>query len=100
MKGNYRISSVALNDIENIFQYTLERWSLQQADAYYRLIMQEIERMTQYFESGTELNHNRMGYRLFRVKSHFIIGRKGEDGFIEIIRILHRRMEISHQLEE
>ena len=96
---NYRISSVALNDLENIFQYTLKHWSLQQANHYYRLIIQEIERMTLNFESGTELNHIKLGYRLFRVKSHFIIGRKSEDEFIEIIRILHRRMDLSHQLE-
>ena len=55
--------------------------------------------MTLNFESGTELNHIKLGYRLFRVKSHFIIGRKSEDEFIEIIRILHRRMDLSHQLE-
>lgn len=96
---NVRISSVALNDLENIFQYTLIHWSLQQANHYYRLIIQEFERMTLNFESGTELNHIKLGYRLFRVKSHFIIGRKSEDEFIEIIRILHRRMDLSHQLE-
>lgn len=96
---NVRISSVALNDLENIFQYTLIHWSLQQANHYYRLIIQEFERMTLNFESGTELNHIKLGYRLFRVKAHFIIGRKSEDECIEIIRILHRRMDLGHQLE-
>jgi toxin ParE1/3/4 len=38
----YRISDTALEDIDKIWLYTLENWSLEQANRYYRLIYQEI----------------------------------------------------------
>ena len=43
MKNEYRISAKALEDIDKIWLYTLENWSLNQANHYYRLIYQEIE---------------------------------------------------------
>lgn len=43
MKYEYRISAKALEDIDKIWIYTLENWSLNQANHYYRLIYQEID---------------------------------------------------------
>ena len=34
------ISEIALDDIENIWLYTLENWSKEQADRYYNLIFE------------------------------------------------------------
>ena len=39
----YIISEEALKDIDNIWLYTAENWSLEQADRYYNLILDEIE---------------------------------------------------------
>ena len=39
----YLISKEALKDIDTIWLYTLEKWSLEQADRYYNLIIDEIE---------------------------------------------------------
>lgn len=40
---NYKISIEAKNDIEKIWLYTYENWSLEQADRYFDLIIDEIE---------------------------------------------------------
>ena len=40
---NYKISHEANQDIENIWVYTFENWSLEQADRYISLILDEIE---------------------------------------------------------
>lgn len=40
---NYKISLEAKNDIEKIWLYTFENWSLEQADRYLNLIFTEIE---------------------------------------------------------
>ncbi len=40
------------------------------------------------------------GYRAAKVKSHFIFYRKFNDDVIEIIRILHQRMDIEKYTEE
>lgn len=44
----FKISQEANRDIENIWLYTYENWSLEQADRYFDLIMNEIEYLTQY----------------------------------------------------
>ncbi len=98
MKYEYRISQKALEDIDKIWLYTLENWSLNQANHYYRLIYQEIEFFVEDFEGGTDIGEIKAGYRHFRVKSHFIIYKKAEDGIVEIVRVLHQMMDIPNQL--
>ena len=39
----YKISKEAEKDLEKIWLYTFETWSLEQADYYYDLLMDEIE---------------------------------------------------------
>lgn len=39
----YKISKEGLNDLENIWIFTFEKWSIEQADRYYGLFMDEIE---------------------------------------------------------
>ena len=94
----FRISAKALEDIDAIWLYTLENWSQHQADHYYRLIFQEIEYIAGDFEAGKDIGHIRTGYRQSRVKSHLVIYRKGEDGVVEIIRVLHQMMHIPGHL--
>jgi toxin ParE1/3/4 len=98
MKVEYRISAKALEDIDKIWLYTLENWSLNQANHYYRLIYQEIEYIVEDFEDGKDIGNIKFGYRQSRVKSHLIIYRKAVDGIVEIFRVLHQMMDIPDQL--
>lgn len=97
---NYKISEKAKEDIEKIWLYTFDKWSVEQADRYYNLIMDEIEYLSMNFESGKSLDRIRNGYRSSRVKSHIIFYRETENRIIEIIRILHQQMDISKRLKE
>jgi len=97
----YRISEKAFEDIENIWLYTFETWSVQQADRYYNLIFDEIEFIVENPLLGRDYSHVRKNYRSSRVKSHFIFYRyRREDEIVEIIRILHQSMDIEEQLKE
>ncbi|NQX86839.1 MAG: type II toxin-antitoxin system RelE/ParE family toxin [Flavobacteriaceae bacterium] len=98
---NFKISQEANRDIENIWLYTYENWSLEQADRYFNLIIDEIEYLTKNPESGKNYNQIRKGYYRSRIKSHVIfykINLKAKQ--IEIIRVLHQRMDIDSQLNE
>lgn len=99
MRNTYRISSVALEDIEKIFKYTLENGSLKQANHYFRLIYQEIDFICDDFESGKDIGNIKPGYKQFRVKSHLIICKKDEDGVVHVIRVLHQMMDIQNQIK-
>jgi len=97
----YKISQEANRDIENIWLYTYENWSHEKADRYFNLIMDEIEYLAENPESGKNYHQIRKGYYRSRVKSHFIfykINLKKEE--VEIIRILHQRMDIESRLTQ
>jgi len=98
---NYKISHEANHDIENIWIYTFEVWSLEQADRYINLIIDEIEYLTENPQSGKDCSQIRKGYFRSRVKSHFIFYKVNLSlEQIEIIRILHQRMDIESRLDE
>ena len=96
----YEISVKANKDIDKIWLYTYENWSLELADRYYNLIMDEIEYISKKFESGKSMEHLRKGYRSSKVKSHIIFYKKSEKNIVEIIRVLHSRMDFENRLNE
>ena len=96
----FEISEKANEDLEEIWLYTYENWSQEQADRYYNLILNEIEYIAINFESGKPIENIRKGYRCSKVKSHLIFYKKSKKNTIEIIRVLHQRMDIENHLNE
>lgn len=62
------------------------------------LIIEEIEFVADNFMTGKSVEQTRKGYRVTKIKSHLIFYKKAEDGIVEIIRILHQRMDIKKKL--
>jgi len=97
----YRISKEAEKDLEKIWLYTFETWSFEQADYYYNLLLDEIEHLSKNPKNGQDFTHIRKGYFRSRVKSHFIFYKINlKKNELEIIRILHQKMDIESRLEE
>ena len=97
----YKISQEANTDLEEIWLYTYENWSLEQADRYFNLVMDEIEYLAENPKSGIGCGRVRKGYFRSRVKSHFIFNKINPGQLeIEIIRILHQRMDIDSRLND
>lgn len=98
---NFQISKEASYDLERIWLYTFENWSVKQADRYFKLIMDEIEYNCENPKSGIDYDKVRKGYFRSRVKSHFIFYKINfEENEFEIIRILHQRMDIESHLDD
>ncbi|MES2628225.1 MAG: type II toxin-antitoxin system RelE/ParE family toxin [Bacteroidota bacterium] len=98
---NYHISKEAALDLEEIWSYSSENWSVQQADRYIDLIFDEIDFLSLRPTSGTSVSHIRKGYFRSTVKSHLIfykVSAKKEG--IEIIRILHYRMDVEDHFRQ
>lgn len=98
-KNNYRISKQAIADLNDIWIYTFHKWSKEQADRYYDLIIGEIEFVADNHLMGKSVEEIRKGYRVVKIKSHLIFYRKKATEMIEIVRILHQRMDVKKQLE-
>ncbi len=93
------ISKKAVSDLEEIWLYTVEKWSIQQADRYYNLIFDEINYICKNSSSGKSKDHIRKGYQASKVKSHLIFY-KVSNNTIEVIRILYERMDIENILAD
>ena len=95
----YVLTNEAHSDLEDIWRYTAESWSIEQADRYFNLIIDEINYICTNTTAGRLMDHVREGYRAAKVKSHLIFYRPMSDK-VEIIRILHERMDIENRFNE
>lgn len=98
-KNKYRISKKAVDDLNDIWLYTFSKWSKEQADRYYDLIIGEIEFIVDNYSVGKSAEKIRRNYRVIKIKSHVIFYRKDENQIVEIIRILHQRMDFKKRLK-
>ena len=96
----YVISEKAIEDINNIWIYTAENWSVAQADRYYNLIYDEIEYIVNNFDMARDFGKIRKSYKCSKVKSHLIFFKKNKTNEIEVVRVLHERMDIESRLIE
>ena len=97
---SYKISVEAQKDLEKIWVYTLDTWSLEQADRYMNQIFEEIEYISVKPKNGKDFNYIRKGYLRVKVKFHFIFYKiDNKNKVVEIIRILHQRMDVEDRLK-
>jgi len=92
-KAKYRISATTIKDLDGIWEYTFINWSKDQADRYHNLLMNEIEFVAENRTSGKSMDHIKEGYLVTYVKSHMIFFKRNE-GIVEVIRILHQKMDV------
>lgn len=89
--SEYVISEKALEDINNIWIYTAENWSVEQADRYYNSIIDEIEFIVQKFELARDFGKIRKSYKYSKINSHLIFFKKNKSNKIEVVRVLHEK---------
>jgi len=64
------------------------------------MIFDEIEYIAAHPLSGRDCSYLRSNYRCSKVKSHLIFYKYAENQkFIEVIRVLHQRMDIEERLQ-
>jgi toxin ParE1/3/4 len=95
--NRYVLSPRAQADISEIWDYTAKRWGSAQAESYLRQLRSSIGAVAADPGLGSNSEHIRAGYRRYRVGSHVLFYRVTAAG-IDVIRILHRRMDFSRHL--
>lgn len=92
----YKLSPLAEGDLEDIWLYTVDCWSVAQADRYHADIMRGIEKLASGARRGRTAPV-RNGYLKHAVGRHFVFFRRSESG-VDIIRILHQSMDAERHL--
>ncbi|WP_028877637.1 type II toxin-antitoxin system RelE/ParE family toxin [Teredinibacter turnerae] len=94
---SFFVHEKADSDLEEIFDYSVERFGFSRAVNYVRAIEAMFNELASNPGSGKSFDPHRPHYLLKRVESHFIYYCVCENG-IEVFRILHERMLPSRHL--
>lgn len=90
----YFLTNKAIDDLSEIWNYTLETWSENQADKYYHLLIDAFKEIAEGKITGKpypEIDFKILGVR---TGQHIVFYRKIHLGDIEITRILHSSMDL------
>lgn len=93
-----RLTPAAQRDLSSIWDYTAGRWDLRQAETYIGEIRAAIERVADDFRRGSACDDIRDGYLRYSIGSHLLFYRQRRRGGVDIIRILHQRMDPGRHL--
>jgi toxin ParE1/3/4 len=98
--ANVILRQEAINDLNNIWEYTFEKWSETQADKYYEMLKLsclEIGNNTKIGRQYDEINKDLLG---LHSGSHIIFYQCIDKYEVEIIRILHESMDLKVRLND
>jgi len=94
-----RFSASAREDFVAILRYTLATWGEAQMLGYREKLESALDRVAENPELGRQRTELAQGYRSIAVGSHMIIYRIAGQT-LDIVRILHSRMDPTTQLAE
>ncbi|MDH6343533.1 toxin ParE1/3/4 [Parabacteroides sp. PFB2-12] len=96
--AKYRFTNKAVDDLSDIWNYTIDVWSERQADLYYRMLIefcQEIANNPTLGKSYEDISENLFG---FIANKHIIFYRIISQDEVEISRILHGSMDLKNRM--
>jgi toxin ParE1/3/4 len=94
----YVLTPRARHDLSEIWDYSAVQWGATQADRYIRLITSACAALADGRTKGRSAQAIRPGYFRQTVGSHVLFYRARKRGGIEIVRILHQRMDVERHL--
>jgi len=92
----YRLSPLAEDDLEGIWLYSLEHWSLTQADTYLRDLIGVFQALASGVKRGRPVDV-RPGYLKYASGAHVIYFQDRGDR-VDVIRVLHGRQDAERHL--
>jgi toxin ParE1/3/4 len=98
--ANYRITRLAQSDLQSIWDYTVEQWSLSQAEKYIDGLFDCFDAIADGTTQVKAVDHIRQGYKKAVYGRHVVFFKFGNDQVTEIIRVLHSSMDIETRLAD
>jgi toxin ParE1/3/4 len=96
--AKFYLTNKAVEDLGEIWNYTVETWSENQAEIYYSLLIdscQELANKPNQGKSYEVVEKNVLG---FKTGQHVIFYRIVTEKEIEVVRILHGMMDMKNHL--
>jgi toxin ParE1/3/4 len=96
--AKFYLTNKAVEDLGDLWNYTVETWSENQAEIYYSLLIdscQELANKPNQGKSYEVVERNVLG---FKIGQHVIFYRIVTEKEIEVVRILHGMMDMKNHL--
>ena len=96
--ANYRLTNRAVADLTQIWNYTFDKWSENQANSYYKMLVENFDELAMNPNLGKDyciVTVNLLGFKAGR---HIIFYHRIDNNEIEIVRILHEQMDLKSRL--
>jgi toxin ParE1/3/4 len=91
---SFSLTGKAKSDLTAIAIFTEQRWGKEQRNLYIKQMDEAFHRLIDAPMTGAVCDYIKSGYRKFPQGSHVIFYRKDSDNSIEIVRILHKSMDV------
>jgi toxin ParE1/3/4 len=96
--AKFYLTNKAVEDLGEIWNYTIETWSENQAEIYYSLLIDSCQELAYNPNQGKSyeiVEKNVLGYK---TGQHIIFYRMVTENEIEVIRILHGMMDLKNHV--
>jgi len=96
--AKFYLTNKAVEDLGEIWNYTIETWSENQAEIYYSLLIDSCQELAYNLNQGKSfeiVEKNVLGYK---TGQHIIFYRMVTENEIEVIRILHGMMDLKNHV--
>ncbi|MCJ7603812.1 MAG: type II toxin-antitoxin system RelE/ParE family toxin [Desulfobulbaceae bacterium] len=94
------LTNRAKYDLQEIGRYTQKTWGRDQRNIYLRMLDLSFHQLAANPLIGNDCSEIRPGYLKINAGSHVIFYHQKTDDLIEIVRILHGRMDIETRLSK
>ena len=95
----YELSRLSKLDLEEIWVWTLDNFSENQADYYIENLIFKIENHCKHLESEIVIEQQFLDYKIIIYQSHYIFYLRTSENKISIVRVLHQNRNITRILK-
>ena len=95
---NFSLTRKAQEDLRAIALFTEKSWGREQRNLYIEQLDDAFHLVADNPLLGKSCDHVKIGYRKFPQGSHIIFFRTGTNSVIEIVRVLHKHMDVEVKL--
>lgn len=92
--AKYHLTNKAVEDLTDIWNYTFDEWSEKQADKYYLLLLDSCQEIAENPSLGRKYDSVTVKLLGYKSNQHILFYHIISSNEIEIVRILHGRMDL------
>jgi toxin ParE1/3/4 len=98
--AEFKLTNKAVDDLSQIWNYTFDTWSENQADKYYEMLISACSEIAANPTRGKGYEGISESLLGMKTNRHIIFYRILNGSLIEITRILHESMDLKMRIEE